>query len=409
MADQPSAASDSLGQSEHAGGRLFTQMRYAPPTGSLYDPCADRWSPMSTAGAPKESGSRFWNGQELVVVPAEKDAFAYDPTRDAWSPRGAVPQGWHATPEQYQPGQPYVLFVRGPMAKGDFGPGGFVWDTRTGVAVPITGDALSMRATPASAWIGERFAAWGGVVEPHQPGPWLTLGDGGVLERKGDAWAWRKMASNGAPSKRTPDAWTRSGSRLVLWGGWTVNDAGTKQECFTDGAAYDVEADAWRAIPAAGAPEARQRSIGVGTARYFAVMGGESACEVKRRSLSDGGVFDFEAGTWRAFTLPGYVAREYADVTALEDGRILILPRVSNGLVGAWMAILDPATAGVTRVDIPKGLQGRMGTQAVVAGKRLFLFGGYRNLARGDCHGITPCDMAGPTTEVTPGGMVYGL
>ena len=407
MADQPGAGLDSVGPPGRAGQRILTLTSYWPPAGFIYDACADRWRPMSTAGAPKETGARYWNGRELIAVPAGAAAFAYDLERDAWSPRGAIPRGWTAPPEQYRLETPYVLFVRGPMAKGDFGPGGFVWDTRTGTAAPIGGDALSMRATTSSAWVGERFATWGGVVEPHQPGPWLSVGDGGVLERKGDAWAWRKMTARGAPSPRAPETAAASGSRLVVWGGWTV--VANKQECFTDGAAYDVEADSWRPIPSAGAPSPRQHSISVGTDRHFVVMGGDAACDAQRKSLPDGGVFDLEAGTWKSFTLPGWVAREYADVTALDDGRVLILPRVSNGLVGTWMAVLDPATAQVTRVELPRELQNRTGTQAVVMGRRLFLFGGNRPLPRPDCHGITPCDAAGPTSEATPGGMVYGL
>jgi hypothetical protein len=191
---------------------------------------------------------------------------------------------------------------------------------------------------------------------------------------------------------------------LVLWGGWNV--VGNKVECPTDGGAYDVAKDAWRAIPSKGAPPARNGAITVGTPRWFAVMGGNRSCESGWANYPDGGVFDLETWTWRTFKLPGPLAKDYGDVTVLEDGRILVLPLSGNRAAGAWMAILDPATAQVTRIDIPAPLQNRFDTQAAVAGKRLFLFGGYRNLSRGDCKGVTPCDMAGPSTETTPDGMV---
>jgi hypothetical protein len=68
--------------------------------GGLYDPAANAWKPVSTAGAPSArsrakvvwSGSTFavWGGRGDADTKDLSDGFLYDPTKDAWSEMNAA-------------------------------------------------------------------------------------------------------------------------------------------------------------------------------------------------------------------------------------------------------------------------------------------------------------------------------
>jgi len=403
--------SQSFWKDEH----VLTLLTYEPPTGLRYDLCANRWDRISTRGAPARSGSRFWTGVTLVIVGDDTPgaaATAFLPGRGDWIPWGSLPPGRSATHVMARSQGPFRLLARDGKSMGDFGPVTVLWDLHEARAVPLGGEAPSPRASYASAWMGDRFVAWGGTAEPPRqpwvpapPRPWL--GDGAVLEHQGDAWAWRRVSTEGAPSPRVPGAFARSGSRLAVWGGLGPGaDQGVS--CPTDGAVYDALKDSWSPIPARDAPSPRLGAAAIATGKWFVVLGGSTACGRARDRLADGGVYDLEAGTWRALSLPGPVAQDSVEVAEIAGGRVAILPG-SNGTVGSWLGILDPGTGEVIRVDIPQRLQGRRGMQVVFTQGRLLLFGGFRDIPRPPCPGPMPCDYAGPTTELTPDGLIYGF
>jgi hypothetical protein len=79
--------------------------------GSLYDPVADRWRPVSSTGAPQgQNPTGLWTGRELLVyslVAGQFDGARYDPAVDRWTrcpgsvhPRSTIstahlPLAWH--------------------------------------------------------------------------------------------------------------------------------------------------------------------------------------------------------------------------------------------------------------------------------------------------------------------------
>jgi N-acetylneuraminic acid mutarotase len=93
------------------GGITDEQNQYdGLSTGALYDPAADTWTPISTAGVPAPRGyhAAIWTGSRMIVYGGKGgadfmhrgDGAAYDPATDTWSPLPGE-------------GSPGVLFSRG--------------------------------------------------------------------------------------------------------------------------------------------------------------------------------------------------------------------------------------------------------------------------------------------------------
>jgi hypothetical protein len=61
----------------------------AVASGASYDPAADRWTPLPTAGAPsaRTSHGGAWTGNEVLIFggPVDRSGGRFDPETDTWS------------------------------------------------------------------------------------------------------------------------------------------------------------------------------------------------------------------------------------------------------------------------------------------------------------------------------------
>ncbi len=165
------------------------QMRSdGPPTmrsdGALYDPIADRWTSMTSVGAPlpRWLQSAVWTGKEMLVWGGEgcvasgdgvqtlcSDGAAYDPKTDTWRPISNV-------------------------------------------------GAPSARCSHSAVWTGTQMIVWGG------------MGDGGRLRRDGAIYdvatdAWRPMTLDGAPHARMEHFAFWIGTKMFVYGGGSTEPA----------------------------------------------------------------------------------------------------------------------------------------------------------------------------------------
>lgn len=180
------------------GGSCFDSMSLIGPcaTGERYDPQADRWSPMSTAGAP---GARFghtavWTGSEMLLAGGNcgqevcaDSAYAYSPGRDEWR--------------------------------------------------QLPRDTRMARYGHGAIWSGTEMVVWGGSDQTS-----LHLIGSGLAYSPGKD-AWRPLAVAGEPSARHLHAAVWTGSTMVIWGG-----EGPDLRTLSDGARYEPSIDAWTAI-----------------------------------------------------------------------------------------------------------------------------------------------------------------
>jgi hypothetical protein len=167
--------------------------------GARYDVKADRWTPMSQAGAPS---GRFrpltlWTGRELLVLGGgasgassgsargSTDAAFYDPAADRWRPVTGVPANlpevWPWINAWVDPhGDVLMLTTFGAIHL-------YFLDGKRGALeeVPLPPE-LQGRADPGFAWSGKRLFLWGGGYMP--PSPPNALGYPRVPEPRSDAW-----------------------------------------------------------------------------------------------------------------------------------------------------------------------------------------------------------------------------
>jgi hypothetical protein len=217
--------------------------------GAIYDPAADRWSPLGPGPAGNRYGhAAVWTGEEMIV--------------------------WGG----YQGGSyPEKLLADGAA-----------YDLRSDTWRTIARSPLSPRESHAAIWTGIEMIVWGGS-QPRRFGARL-LYDGAAYDPERDRW--RRLAeppARFARPRRTVDdepylhaAWT--GDAMVVWNG-------------ARGAFYSPAADRWELIPPPpikiGAEFAGPSAVWTG--KELVVWGGG-----QERLVNEGAMYDPEAKRWSA-------------------------------------------------------------------------------------------------------------
>jgi hypothetical protein len=154
------------------------------------------------------------------------------------------------------------------------GADGAAYDPAAGAWRPLsTRDAPASRRAADTVWTGRDLVICGGYGDRGR-----ALGGGACYDPRADAW--RPLAAAGGPRARRWGAvvWTRH--LLVVWGGAASAPPGETRYwdvLLRDGAVYDPVADAWGALPDAGAPAPRSRPAAVWTGEELLIWGGSPA------------------------------------------------------------------------------------------------------------------------------------
>jgi hypothetical protein len=191
-----------------------------PDDGGLYDPVANRWTPMATAGAPLN-----WrrHGDAVLQLPAGRYLLVAQPT-ELWT--GSALFVWGGRPHvgaQFDPKRnAWTPIARGPSTRFGFG-------------------ALAA---------GTKVAIWGGFRTEE---PAKNLAEGFFFDAA--THAWTAMESANAPSGRSLPTLAWTGTSLVVFGGCLY--AAGECKAVTDGGIYDPAVGSWRPIPALPPPPPR--------------------------------------------------------------------------------------------------------------------------------------------------------
>jgi N-acetylneuraminic acid mutarotase len=205
--------------------------------GASYNPATDRWTALPTAPLAPRHAAGVWTGRELIVVGGEAhsetfyaDAAAYNPSTRTWRKLPPLPAPRFDATLTWT-GQELLV----------------VGGQRTYGAVPYTTGYAYRPATnrwrrlPAmdtgrsahvAVWTGSRLIVWGGYTRSRADAQPTRPAHGLILAPAGRSWS----AMPRAPIVGRRDAtafWT--GSRMLVWGGYTIADLSTA--CL-DGATY---------------------------------------------------------------------------------------------------------------------------------------------------------------------------
>ncbi len=245
------------------GSSVTSAVDYAD--GAMYDPTAQSWTPVQTAGAPlpRRAAYLFWTGSNVLLFAGYQgalttplgDAFLYDPAGDAWTPVSATnqPQSLFSPTVSWTGTELYVYGGgKGSASFDDF----HRYAPASGWTVLSQGPGKRFGAF--GGWDGAFFIAWGGRKPPQN----TTYDDG--LRYDG---TWKSM-QNGATARVAPhreSGWSAriSSQNLMIVGGLSSADAVVK-----DGAIYNSGTNTWASVAAW--PSGEEHRFGVG-----AFVGGE--------------------------------------------------------------------------------------------------------------------------------------
>jgi hypothetical protein len=146
-------------------------------------------------------------------------------------------------------------------------------------AKPIAWDPLPTEGAPeprylhTAVWTGSKMLIWGGWVK----GPPSVTATGAAYDP--EARTWTPIAAGGAPSARHSHTAVWTGSKMLVWGGYSEGGLAT------EGAIYDPATDAWTPMSSAGQPEPRT-SIRSSGRQNDAYLGGTRTVNLLTRAAS---------------------------------------------------------------------------------------------------------------------------
>lgn len=263
--------------------------------GARYDPKTDRWTTMTTEGAPlaRASHTIVWTGSEAIVYGGEvypASGGRYDPVQDKWRPMTAFPNQYNQNPVGHT-----------------------------------------------AVWTGSEMLIYGGLVDSavHRYDP--------VTD------SWRQSTIVNAPQARRSQVGVWTGHELIVWGGTDFGIGGYEQTLDTGGR-YDPVADRWLPTGRGTSPVARAEHSTVWTGAEMIVWGGHVTDEVLGRGVNTGARYVPATDTWSPTSLdnaPDPLAQQVGFWTGTEmlvwRPRLWYLPGAHNG--GHYNPATDTWTA----------------------------------------------------------------
>jgi N-acetylneuraminic acid mutarotase len=228
------------------------------PTGALYDPATDAWTPVSRASAPRNRTGQtaVWTGREMIVWGGDHylpdPGGRYNPATNSWRPIATMAEPtqrayhtavWTGTEMIVWGG--YLLAAGRPDSGARYDPATNSWKPMSQVGAPTKADPVT--------------AVWTGSAVIVRGGHGASL-DGGRYDPRTDTW--KPMSSTAAPSHSGPAIWT--GEEMIVWGGEDTNTGGR----------YDPRTDVWTPTTTAGAPTGRSLHSVIWTGKVMIVWGG---------------------------------------------------------------------------------------------------------------------------------------
>ncbi|AKU95657.1 Kelch repeat:Kelch precursor [Labilithrix luteola] len=227
----------------------------------------------------------------------------YDVVNDTWSRRTSSnpPTGrmrhttvWTGTKMVVWGGT--TRWMEGNMSRDAVLDDGAVYDPQADAwRAMSTVDMPSARMDQPAVWTGEKMLVWGGRV----PLELTSRTDGAAYDLERDAWS--AMSAVNAPFARSSHSAVWTGKEMLVWGGQTKLAGAETVSALGDGAAYDPVLDRWRPISSVGAPSPRVGHCAVWTGDKMIVWGGYG----DGNNLADGGIYDVATDTWLSTRLEG--------------------------------------------------------------------------------------------------------
>jgi N-acetylneuraminic acid mutarotase len=366
------------------------------PLGGRYDPATNAWTPMTAAGEPslREGHATVWTGTEMIVwggttsssdpTNAINSGGRYNPSTDTWTPTSVVA----ATPAARRYHTAVWTGSRMVVWGGSSGGSlpaylntGAQYDPATDswVATAVTGQTPLAREIHTAVWTGTRMIVWGGSTIEG------TYGSTGALYDP-VANSWSATKPQGAPAARAGHSAVWSGTEMIVWGGWTTSGATTNS-----GGRYDPAQNKWTLTSTGtNVAAARGTHVAAWTGTRMLVWGGIDGSS----ELGSGARYDPSTDLWTSITMTGAPQARTAHVGVWTGSRFVVWggwdldaqgspTRFDSG--GRYDPVADAWTPTAANAADPK----RSLSTATWTGSELIVFGGIDSPA-------VPTNIAAP-------------
>ncbi len=340
-------------------------------SGGRYDPVEDLWTPtfLAQTPSPREAHTAVWTGNYMVVWGGRNatgylaTGGRYDPTTDAWRPTNTVtaPMGRYRHTAVWTGSQMIVWGGYGETGVYRLDSGGRYDPVLDTWAATTTANAPKARDGHAAVWTGKAMLVWGGYAyaDPYY------LKTGGRYDPATDSW--KAIAATNAPSGRTNLAAVWSGKEMVVWGGY----GSTEPYYLSTGGRYDPATDTWRSTSMNDAPPGRDTHTAIWTGTRMIVWGGYS--NVGIGYLDSGGVYDPATDKWTPTTMEGAPPGR-SDHSAVWTGREMVVwGGIAAATTGGRYTPGSDSWAPTSETNAPPW---RAEHTAVWAGGFMIVFGG---------------------------------
>jgi N-acetylneuraminic acid mutarotase len=259
------------------------------------------WTALSPAPSARMEHTAVWSGREMIVWGGSDGTNAlgsgarYDPAADSWTPVATAgapsPRYYHVSVWSVGYG---MLVWGGHDGTTRFGDGArYVPDTDSWIAISLVG-APAPHALSAAVWTGDQMVVWGGEVNGVSDLTGLPSNTGGRYSPSENRW---RPAGPNPPVARYQHAVVWTGNQIIVWGGLYGF------LCFSSGSRYDAVTDSWSPTTLSGAPLGRAQFSAVWTGTRMFVWGG--ADNQISQILNDGSRYDPIADAWSPVSSSG--------------------------------------------------------------------------------------------------------
>ena len=259
------------------------------------------------------------------------------------------------------------------------------WNSTMSGSVPVA------RWGHTSVWDGDKMLIWGGGSSVYFGKD--LLDSGAVFNPSSNSWT--SMTAPNPPSARSNHTAVWTGSKMVIWGGFT--DSGR----VNDGGVYDPTANSWTSTPTTNAPSSRSDHTAIWTGSKMIVWGGDA-----NGLTNTGAIYDPAANSWTSMSTTSAPSARHQHTAVWTDSKMIVWGGWGAGGLLNNGAIYDPDANSWTSISTTNAPSARSQHTAVWTGSKMIVWGGEENSRAVNTGGIydpsTNMWTATPMDDGTP-------